>query len=140
MNICKIEKGFYVSHREADQYATWSTDEVRIDPPENMVDGKFYRFNGDGTWTECDAGPARTRDEIQAEIDMLEREDLAGRFVRESLLVVGADMAERMAEKMTAAGQPTTKEQVLAANAGYQKALARNTQLTALRTQMAGLA
>ncbi len=70
---------------------------------------------------------------IQDEIDALERQDLAGRFVRESLLVFGADMAERMAEKMTAAGQPTTKEQVLAATPGYQKALALNERIVALR-------
>lgn len=77
---------------------------------------------------------AERKADIQAEIDALERQDLAGRFVRESLLVVGDDLAERIAARMTAEGSPVTKQQVLAANVGYQKALTRNNQLIALRT------
>ncbi|MBA5605846.1 hypothetical protein H3H36_10785 [Duganella sp. FT3S] len=71
MNICKIRNGFYAGHRVADQYSTWDSDEVRIDPPQNMLEGKFYRLNGDGTWIECDSGVMKTREELKAERQVL---------------------------------------------------------------------
>lgn len=116
---------------------------VDVDVPEGFTPGGYEYINSVLAVKPppplTDEQRAAKRAVIQAEIDELERKDLAGRFVRESLIVAGADLAERMAEKMTAAGQPTTKEQVLAGNSGYQKALARNAYLTQLRTQMGAL-
>lgn len=44
------DKGFYVSHREATIYDTWSYNEIRdVDLPA-LSDGKFYKWNGE--WTE----------------------------------------------------------------------------------------
>ena len=58
------------------------------------------------------------------------------RLVREFLLEAARDFAERAAEKLTAAGQPTTGEQLLSQNIGYIKAMEIEAQIQALRDQL----
>lgn len=76
---------------------------------------------------------------ILAEIEALEQRDKAGRFVRESLLLTAPFIAGLAAAEMTAAGVPTTKEQLLLANTGFQKAVELNKYIGALRAKLAVL-
>lgn len=78
---------------------------------------------------------AQSNAAVQAQIDDLEENQRTARFVRESLIVVGSDLATRTAAAMTAAGTPTTAEQLMQANVGYQRALELNAQIEALRSQ-----
>ncbi len=70
---------------------------------------------------------------IQSQIDAIEQATMVPRVTREMMLLWADDMAAREAERLTAEGTPATKEQILAANSGYQKTLLVEAQIRALR-------
>lgn len=73
---------------------------------------------------------------ILAQIAAIEARTMVPRVVREALLLMAQDLAEREAAQLTAAGTAATKEQFLEANVGYQRTLAIDNQVKQLRSQL----
>ena len=73
---------------------------------------------------------------ILAQINAIERETMVPRVTREFMILVAQREAVRIAAEMTEAGTPTTAEQILAENVGYQRALAVEAQIQALRERL----
>lgn len=72
----------------------------------------------------------------KAALASLERDTMMGRGLREYLLVSMQDLAMRQAENATAAGYPTTAQEILAGNAAWNRLVAINAQAFALRAQL----
>jgi hypothetical protein len=70
---------------------------------------------------------------VQAQIDAIERETGVPRVTREMMLTYAEDLATRTAVEMTANGEPTTPEQLLAANIAYVRTKAVDDQIRAWR-------
>lgn len=117
------------------------------------TEGALYAFESDGSQdglitadmrpaTESEAAAIQTppplegNAEILAQINAIEQATMVPRLVREGLIVMAEDLAEREAAKLTADGTPTTKEELLAANIGYQKTKAVDDQIRYLRSQL----
>lgn len=73
---------------------------------------------------------------ILAQIAAIEAKTMVPRVVREALLLMAQDLAEREATQLTAAGKPTTKEELLAENVGYLRTLSVDNQIKQLRGQL----
>lgn len=74
---------------------------------------------------------------IQAKIDAIETATMVPRVMREFLLASAERAASEDATKATAAGTPTTAEELLAKNIGYVKAKQLDDQIKQLRSQLA---
>ena len=124
------------SFRNADNVLTaWgyvesNGDDIARDEPDgfNLEPGKWKLEAGQ--WVAVVPDPTIA---IQAQIDAIEQATMVPRVTREMMLLWASDMAAREAERLTAAGTPVTKEQILAANSGYQKTLIVEAQIRALR-------
>jgi len=73
---------------------------------------------------------------ILAQINAIEDATGVPRVVREFMILSAQDLARREAERLTAAGAPTTAEDLLARNIGYQKTMQVEAQIAALREQL----
>lgn len=74
---------------------------------------------------------------IQAQIDAIETTTMVPRVMREFLLASCERAASDDAAKATAAGTPTTAEELLAKNVGYVRAKQIDDQIKQLRSQLA---
>jgi len=73
---------------------------------------------------------------IQAQIDAIERDTGVPRVTREMMLTYAEDLAARTAAELTASGEPTTAEQLLAENIAYVRTKAVDDQIRALREHL----
>lgn len=73
---------------------------------------------------------------VLAQIAAIETMTMVPRITREALLLMAEDLAEREAALRTAAGMPTTRDELLAENVGYQRTLAVDLQIRSLREQL----
>jgi len=118
----------------------------------DQTNSVVYRINDDGSTESClvsviqswiDQGntpdPADPPDHnaiIQAQIKAIEDQSGASTVVREGLIGAFQFIAQQTASQMTAAGQPTTADQLLAQNPAYQQAIAIEAQVKALEGQL----
>lgn len=114
-------------------YAASNGDDLARNEPDNfnLEPGK-WRLEG-GEWVAVAPDP---RIAIQAQIDEIEQATMVPRITREFMLLSARDLAEREAERRTAAGMPTTAAELLAANIGYQRTLQVELMIDALREQL----
>lgn len=114
-------------------YAASNGDDTARDEPDdfNLEPGK-WRLEG-GEWVVVAPDP---RIAILRQIEEIEQATMVPRITREFMLLAAQDLAQREAERRTAAGVPTTAEELLAANIGYQRTLQVEAQIAALRAQL----
>lgn len=114
-------------------YAASNGSDLARDEPDdfNLEPGKWQLAGG--KWVSIQPNPNAP---ILSQIAAIEAQTMVPRVVREALLLMAEDIAEREAAAMTAAGTPVTKEQLLAENVGYQRTVAVDNQIKQLRGQL----
>jgi hypothetical protein len=114
---------------------------VEADVPDGFVPSA-YRWNGTGVEVKPPVVIPPTKEEIQAEIDRLERDSLMNRGTRELSLVSMSDLATRKAEKMKEADPTETRTVeelatlILLGNTAYVKFKELDDKVSALRAQL----
>lgn len=105
----------------------------RIHPalPDDPKYIEYLRWVAKGNTPELDE--AEHKAAVQAQIDTIERDTAVPRVTREMMLTYAEDLAARTAAEMSANGEPTTAEQLLAANIAYVRTKAVDDQIRALR-------